>query len=50
MTKKLFKKIKGEILVKEISRGMYSDSDGYQEALDFWMAEGWHETYEEAKE
>lgn len=41
---------KGEIVVKTVSRGMYADKDSYQEALDHFSAEGFYDTYEEAKE
>lgn len=50
-TIKLYRKNeKGEVNLKEISRGMYSDSDSFQEALDHWFGEGYYDSYQEAKE
>lgn len=41
---------KGDIVLKTVSRGMYKDSDSFQEALDHFSAEGFYDNYEDAKE
>lgn len=48
---KLYRKNeKDEVNLKEISRGMYSDNDSFEQALDFWYGEGYYDTYKEAQE
>ncbi len=48
---KLYRKNeKDEVVLKELSRGMFKDQDSFQEALDHWFSEGFHDTYQEAKD
>lgn len=36
----------GSIAMKNLHRGMFSDQDAHQEAIDFWQAKGWVEREE----
>lgn len=49
MITKLYKKRDdGNINILEVNSDNYRDRDGFVEALDFFLSEGYYETYQEA--
>lgn len=44
------KRSDGTVAIQSVNSGGFSSQDDFQQALDFYYAEGYYDSYQEAKE